>query len=275
MTHWVAGHLTGGLGNRLFQHAAALGLAEKWGVPCVFYLPAMAPTNHGPFDSVFKLFPSVPIVSEEQSQYTIPEPNGHVFTYSSFQETPIHQNCLVDGWRQSARYFPVRGVSASLETAIPKERQRQLLERYLESRETTCFLHVRLGDYKVLPHHQIDLGAYLKKASGEFPQGTRFLVFSDEAIQHRNLLETMVRSLGHSPTVVEESDELEALFLMSQCWGGAIVANSTFSWWGAYFARQRCPDPSSFKAYYPSVWGAGLPPARDVVPPWGVSISLP
>lgn len=275
MPHWVAGHLTGGLGNRLFQHAAALGLAEKWGVPCVFYLPAMAPTNHGPFDSIFKLFPSTPILTEEEPQYILREPNGHVFTYSSFQEIPIQQNCLVDGWRQSARYFPLQGVFAALDQAIPKERQRELLQRYSIAQATTCFLHVRLGDYTILPHHQIDLGAYIKKASLEFPPGSTFLVFSDEAIQHKSLLETMVRSLGHCPTVVEETDELEALFLMSQCWGGAIVANSTFSWWGAYFARQRCPDPSSYKALYPSVWGAGLPPARDVVPSWGQSISLP
>jgi hypothetical protein len=235
----------------------------------------MAPTNHGPFDSIFKLFPSIPILSEEQPHHILREPNGHVFTYSSFQDLPIHQNCLVDGWRQSARYFPSQGISAALEQAIPVERQKELFQRYSVERESMCFLHVRLGDYQVLPHHQIDIGSYIKKASEQFPPQTKFLVFSDEAAQHKQVLENLVLSLGHVPTVVEESDELEALFLMSQCWGGAIVANSTFSWWGAYFARKRCPDPSQYKAYYPAVWGAGLPPARDVVPSWGTSISFP
>ncbi len=272
---WVAGHLTGGLGNRLFQHAAAAGLAEKWGHTLVFSLPNMSPTNHGPFDSIFKLFPSVPVVTEEASQYMIPEPNGHVFTYSAFQDIPIAQNCVVDGWRQTERYFPRTGVHAALETVVSKERQADLRNKYdLEGKELqTFFLHIRLGDYKILPHHQIDLGTYLRKACQQFPPGTRFLVFSDEAAAHKQMFEDLVRKLGHSPVVVEETDELETLFLMSQCWGGAIVANSTFSWWGAYFARQRCPDPSSYKAFYPTVWGAGLPPARDVIPYWGIGIS--
>lgn len=275
MKPWVAGHLTGGLGNRLFQHAAALGLAEKWGHTPVFYLPQMAPTNHGPFDTIFRLFPQIPLLTEDSSHILLPEGHGNVFTYMKFQENPIVANVVVDGWRQSERYFPVLGVHAALEQAISKERQTELLQRYnlFETRSQTCFLHIRLGDYKILPHHQIDLGSYIAKASQMFQKGTRFLVFSDEAKQHKQMFERLVTTLGHEPCVVEEEDELESLFLMSQCWGGAIVANSTFSWWGAYFGRQRCPDPSRYKACYPSVWGAGLPLARDVVPSWGLSIS--
>ena len=36
MNEWVAPRLTGGLGNRLFEFAAALGLAEKYKKPCIF-----------------------------------------------------------------------------------------------------------------------------------------------------------------------------------------------------------------------------------------------
>jgi hypothetical protein len=274
MKPWIAGHLTGGLGNRLFQHAAALGLAEKWGHTPVFYLPQMSPTNHGPFDTIFKLFPHLPLLSEEQSHLLLPEPQGNVFTYTPFQSDPVRANVVIDGWRQTARYFPALGVHAALEKAISSERQNGLLSKYNLhlSRQTTCSLHIRLGDYKVLPHHQIDIGSYVLKASKQFPPGSRFLVFSDEAKAHKEMLEAFVRTLGHEPVVVDEEDELESLFLMSQCWGGAIVANSTFSWWGAYFARQRCPNPSLYKACYPSVWGAGLPAARDVIPPWGTVI---
>jgi len=275
MSHWVAGHITGGLGNRLFQHAAAAGLAERWGHRLVFYLPKAAPTNHGPFDNVFRLFPSVPVVSEEQSHLALPEPSGYVFTYLPFQSDPIGSNILVDGWRQTARYFPAQGIHADLEGVLTPSRKEALLQKYgLEStRETTCFVHIRLGDYKILPHHQIDIGTYVLRASKHFPSGSRFLVFSDEAREHKSMLEGFVSAVGHTGVVVEEEDELEALWLMSQCWGGAIVGNSTFSWWGAYFARQRCPTPSSFKACYPTVWGAGLPPARDVVPSWGIAVS--
>ncbi len=274
MSHWVAGHLTGGLGNRLFQHAAAMGIAEKWGHKIVFSLPHCSPTNHGEFGNIFSLFPSVPVITEDSPFINLYEPNGHVFTYSSFQEEPLAANVLVDGWRQSARYFPLQGVHANLEGVLSAERKSELLQKYnLEnSRAATCFLHVRLGDYKILPHHQINIGQYVQKASIHFPPNTRFLVFSDEATTYKTMLENVVNVVGHVPIVVEETDELENLFLMSQCWKGAIVANSTFSWWGAYFARQRCPNPSAFVACYPKVWGNGLPPARDIVPPWGISI---
>lgn len=275
MSYWVAGHLTGGLGNRLFQHAAAMGLAEKWTRPVVFSLPHAEPTNHGPFDSIFRLFPQVPVITEETPILMMPEPNGHVFTYTPFQDQPLGRNIVIDGWRQTDKYFPVVGVHAALEEAIPLSRRQELLQKYnLEiSREQTCFVHIRLGDYKILPHHQIDIGRYVQRASEYFPVKRRFLVFSDEATQYKSMLEDLVRAIGHEPLVVEESDELETLYLMSQCWGGAIVGNSTFSWWGAYFARQRCPTPTTYKACYPDIWGAGLPPARDVVPAWGIRVA--
>ena len=274
MSYWVAGHLTGGLGNRLFQHAAAMGLAEKWSRPVVFSLPHAEPTNHGPFDSIFRLFPQVPVITEQTPILMMPEPNGYVFTYTPFQEQPLGRNIVVDGWRQTDKYFPAVGVHAALEEAIPLSRRQELLRKYnLETtREETCFVHIRLGDYKILPNHQIDIGRYIQRASEQFPVKRRFLVFSDEATQYKSMLEYLVRAIGHEPLVVEESDELETLYLMSQCWGGAIVGNSTFSWWGAYFARQRCPTPTTYKACYPDVWGAGLPPARDIVPVWGIRV---
>lgn len=274
MKYWVSGHLTGGLGNRLFQHAAALGLAEKWGHTPVFYLPQMSPTNHGAFDNIFKLFPTIPLLTEDQSHISLPEPQGNVFSYTPFQTDPVRANLVVDGWRQSARYFPAEGVRAALESTLSLDRQDVLRKKYnlSENRETTCFLHIRLGDYKILPHHQIDIGSYALKASKEFPPSTRFLVFSDEAKEHKAMLEAFTKALGFIPVIIEEEDELENLYLMSQCWGGAIVANSTFSWWGAYFARQRCPNPLLYKACYPTVWGAGLPQARDIIPSWGIPI---
>ena len=274
MSYWVAGHLTGGLGNRLFQHAAAMGIAEKWGHTLVFSLPHCTPTNHGAFGNIFTLFPSIPVLTEEAPFLNLYEPNGHVFTYTPFQKDHIAANVVVDGWRQSARYFPSQGVHANLEGALSPQRRQELLQKYkLDTLgKDTCFLHIRLGDYKILPHHQIDIGQYVQKASVHFSPKTRFLVFSDEATTYKDMLEGVVTAVGHTPVVVNETDELENLFLMSQCWKGAIVANSTFSWWGAYFARQRCPNPATFVACYPKVWGHGLPPARDILPPWAIAI---
>jgi hypothetical protein len=278
MSYWVAGHLTGGLGNRLFQHAAALGLGEAMGRKVVFSLPHCSPTGHGAFDNVFKMFPNTPVLQEESPIHMIPEPNGYVFTYTEIPQYSIPLNLVVDGYRQSERYFPKVGVHADLEGCVFHEKRSQLLAKYgletQETKENTWFLHIRLGDYKILPHHQIDIGRYVSSAANHLPPGSKVLVFSDEATANKEMLERFVTTLGHKPIVVDETDEVENLFLMSQCWAGAIVANSTFSWWGAYFARQRCPKKGTYKALYPTIWGSGLPPARDIVPSWGIPISL-
>jgi len=274
-TSWVAGHLTGGLGNRLFQHAAACGLSEKWKLPLVFYLPDCAETNHGPFDNIFKLFPRVPKVETIVPFKRLPEAHGGVFTFEPFPQDPPDTFMTVDGWRQSPLYFPSYGIVPDFESAIPEERRMSLLKEYKLNELTksqSWFIHVRLGDYKILPHHQIDLNSYYSKAIQHLPKGAHVLLFSDEIGSHGVTFCEYFQKLNIQVTPVNISDELEALFLMSQCWGGSIVANSTFSWWGAYFARLFTPQKDTYKAVYPTVWGRGLPVAKDIVPAWGIKV---
>lgn len=276
MDSWVCGHLTGGLGNRLFQHAAAAGLAEKWKFPLVFNIPECEPTNHGPFETIFSLFPQVPIVPDKKPVQRLLEPHGGVFTYFPFPHEPTGSFVSVDGWRQTELYFPRQGLHANFSSAMSLEQQTLLLSQFgleIEHRCRTWFLHVRLGDYKILPHHQIDINSYYSKAIQQIPKGARVLLFSDELKEYGPVLVQYFETLGLSPILADVPDELEALFLMSRCWGGAIVANSTFSWWGAYFARQEHPYPSTYRAVYPGSWGKGLPVAKDIVPPWGIRIA--
>lgn len=272
---WVCGHLTGGLGNRLFQHAAAAGLAEKWQISLVFYPYECEQTNHGPFDTIFRLFPSVAIVLDQRPVQRLPEPDGHVFTYTPFPPSPPANFTSIDGWRQTERYFPSKGIVPDFVSAVGKERCKQLEELYgltNETKKNTWFIHVRLGDYKVLPHHQIDMADYYSKAVKHIPNGANVLLFSDELTQYGAMLQQLFETLGIQVTPIHLEDELETLYLMSQCWGGAVVANSTFSWWGAYFARNLQAEPHLYKAIYPSKWGNGLPKATDIVPSWGIKI---
>lgn len=275
LSNWVAGHLTGGLGNRLFQHAAAAGLAEKWKYPLVFCIPECEPTNHGPFDTIFKLFPSIPQVNEVKEVQRLPEPNGAVFTYCPLPESPTSSFVSIDGWRQTDMYFPKEGIRANFDSALSFERRHTLLSQFNllgDQRYQTWFLHVRLGDYKILPHHQIDINSYYSNAVKHIPKGAKVLLFCDELREYGRFLQEYFAKLGLNIQDADVPHELEALYLMSQCKGGAIVANSTFSWWGAYFARESHREPSAYIATYPDVWGKGLPKAHDIVPSWGLRI---
>ncbi len=273
---WVAGHLTGGLGNRLFQHAAAAGLAEKWKIPLVFYIPDCTPTGHGAFENIFKLFPTVPKVATPVSFQRLPEARNGVFNYEPFPSSPLFPYLTVDGYRQSELYFPSKGIQPDFDSAIPDARRKELLLQVSlqtqESKMNTWFIHIRMGDYKILPHHQIDLATYYPDAIKHIPSGSRVLLFSDEIREYGALFESFFSKLGLQVMPVDVSDELECLYLMSQCWGGAVVANSTFSWWGAYCGKQSHPYPSRYRAIYPNKWGNGLPEAKDIVPLWGIRI---
>jgi len=277
LSSWVAGHLTGGLGNRLFQHAAAAGLSERWKIPLVFYVPDCTPTGHGPFDNIFKLFPAVPRVETPVPFQRLPEPRNGVFTYNPFSSKPPFPYLTVDGYRQSELYFPSKGIQPEFANAIPEARRKDLLSQFhLESQEdrlTTWFLHIRMGDYKVLPHHQIDLASYYPQAVKHIPPGAKVLLFSDEIKEYGEFFTGFFKQFGVECIPAVVPDELECLYVMSQCWGGAVVANSTFSWWGAYCAKQSHPTPFLYKAIYPAKWGKGLPEAKDIVPLWGIRIS--
>jgi hypothetical protein len=276
---WIAAHLTGGLGNRLFQLSAALGLSEKWKKDTVFFLPKCGPTNHGPFDTLFRMFPQIPIVETASEWELLEEAKGDLYTYHPFADTPITKlPTIVHGFRQSPLYFPTTGVQAHLHELLDSKRWSMLLTKYdltrQDQKEKTFFLHVRLGDYLLLPHHQVNLQHYYIQCLSKIPQRSRVLFFSDEPERVKEIFQHIVQALGHSFQATNESDELESLSLMSQCWGGAITANSTFSWWGAYFGKTRCSNTDAFLAFYPDTWGAGLPVPKDIVPSWGTTISV-
>ena len=265
---WVAPHLTGGIGNRLFEYAAAAGLAEKWGCRAVFFLPRCRSTDHGPFENIFKLFPTVPIIESAESWATLEELRDSMYRYIPFPEVPITP-AVVHGYRQSEKYFPAAGVIPDFEAALGADVAATIRSKIPEG---AWFLHVRLGDYKILPHHQVNLSGYYAECLNKVPRGTPLILFSDEpeACSEYFMIEAGSRSLDFS--VCASKDELVNLYMMSLCGGGAITANSTFSWWGAYFAHQNAGP--TFQAFYPSVWGQGMPPPVDLIPCWGVCVDV-
>ena len=264
---WVAPHLTSGLGNRLFQYAAAAGAAEAWGCELVFYMPRCKESPHGPLSSIFRMFPDVRVIETDEDYQELKEPGRRFYEYIPLGPSPS-RNTLIDGFRQSPLYFPTV-MRVDWDSAIgPAVRRRiEALARLTteEERENTYAIHVRLGDYKYLRHHQVDLSDYYRSALRRVPQGARLQVFSDEPNICQTLFVGMAAEKNIRLGMAVTNSDLESLYEMSLCLGGTITANSTFSWWGAWFAHAA----GARWATYPSSMGQGQPEPVDLFPEWG------
>jgi hypothetical protein len=124
-------------------------------------------------------------------------------------------------------------------------------------------VHVRRGDYLYpgAEHAWGNLAAdgYYKRAVEAIGDDVTYVVFSDD-------LPWCKQSLGIEGAEYADFDHFTSLCLMSRC-DVNVVANSSFSWWGAYL------NPTA-DVYAPSRWfGPAMPPPNDrqadvVLPSW-------
>ena len=101
-------------------------------------------------------------------------------------------------------------------------------------------IHIRRGDYVNNPFY-VDLMEtdYYERAMAMFPDD-EFLVFSDDIEWCKN------KRTFSNCEFAENNTEIEDLNLMAGC-KGVIMANSSFSWWGAFLSNGKVIAP---KQYY-------------------------
>jgi hypothetical protein len=257
---FVSVKLSDGLGNRLFQVAAMLGYAEKHGHTPVFLRSRIVPNSHSGPHTILDYFPDIPVLTKEKEEkekewMILSQDADSVFT---FVELPfVATNVVLEGYFQSEKYFPLFRIRPAI------------LERsVLKPREDCIFMHVRRGDYlsPYTAHHRVELSAYYRRALSLIDPSFSILVCSDDMDWCRKELPRMY-DVPRSRWIFLEYSDTDTLAAMRACAGG-ICANSTFSWWGAYFGA-RC------EVYMPDTWGfPPLPPARDIYPPWATVLPV-
>lgn len=232
--------LIGGLGNQMFQIAAAYAYCKRQGLSLV-----IAPTTGG--------IPKRPeywttFLANCKRYIGSPSP-GSFWCEPSFSYTEIPRGAAaLQGYFQSSRYF-ADSVADIRELFTPaKAIQTTVKSRYSHLLEKPyVVMHVRRGDYFVNgnQHHGILTSAYYKRAMALFPESS-FLVVSDDPTWCR------AQPWLSGTTVLEELDECVTLWLMTQ-FCEFILSNSSFSWWAAWLS-------ASTKVIVPATWfGPGGP----------------
>ena len=234
----VAPKLFCGLGNRIFQTMAAIGKAEQTNATPVFFLPRSS-QEHGDFELIFKLFPSLPVLETAATWQETQDP-----------DTIQTESLLVlSGFFQDTKFFP------SLENPHwPR------LPDILPEQDSWA-AHFRFGDYQKLKHYHVDLSRYYYYVlKSNVPKGSRVTLFSDSP-ERLSPIAKEIESLGYQVTIFKGSP-LETLKAFASCVKG-ICSNSTFAWWAAYFAWRQNRD---YKAYFPNRWLVNEPPINLNLP---------
>lgn len=219
--------LQGGLGNYMFQIAAAQALAWDLGVEAGFdfSLASQVHNNIRTYqDNIFSQVTDAKVFNCT-SRY-----NEVDFGYN---ELPKKDGQLLVGYFQSEKYFRRYRQSLIELFSIPNIMRYDLFEKYgdvINLSVKSCSIHVRRGDYlKLSEHHPPLTMDYYYKAM-EVIKADKFLIFSDDIPWCKE------NFIGDQFVFVEDEPDYNSLILMSLCYDN-IIANSSFSWWGAWLNR--------------------------------------
>ena len=250
--------LRSGIGNRLFQILAGLGYSERTGKQFVFFENQMQENFHtGPKltkDILLAIFPQIKVYRSHVDWNHYHEPKDGFYDESIL--VPIDGSVLLHGYFQNFAHFPT-----NYKFKIPKPEICNFDCNGIIW-TNTYFIHYRKGDY-IDSDYDVVSDSYYKEAIKqiqEMHQGlVYFLIFSDQP-DKVNVDSLLIESFKIVPSNI---GVWESLYLMSRC-TGAICANSTFSWFGAYAQNRDGP------VFMPRVWKKGY--EKNPVPSWAKAL---
>jgi len=247
----------GRLGNQMFQFAALKGIARNRGFE--YCIPPTQNKNEWTDHQLFNPFKlsstnQLNVQFIDDSRPTVME-GTFSFNEKFFNECPDWVS--IQGYFQTEKYFKhIRG-----ELLKDFEFRDEILEpckQMISQLDTSPIsLHIRRTDYLTNPNHTALGLSYYKDALKQF--GNRLvLVFSDdpEWCKQQDLF------FDDRFLIAEKNTNYIDLCLMTLC-SGHIIANSSFSWWGAWLA-------DSTQVVAPSGWFKGSDnehlDTKDIIP---------
>ncbi len=229
--------LMGGLGNQLFQVAAAWAHARRTGTRLCVQNKKEADGRPMYWDTVLHRFQHVRGSLQKLPSWW--EPAATVYAQPP---SPPSVGLQMRGYFQSPKYFTE--YADELRTLFQPNGNvlttlKSKYKHLMEYRDRVVVVHARRGDYcttaAAIEHHGPLPVSYYAKAMEQFPKDSLFVLVSDEPLWWMEVLPQL--PLLHSAEfhILMEPDEVLTFALLHQ-FQKYIIANSTFSWWAAWMA---------------------------------------
>jgi len=257
--------LQGGLGNQMFQYAAAKSIAKE---SVVYFDISFFISNQESTDtftarqfelSIFKNLRGH-ILSSYKSDILNSNNLINKFLKRAFfrDVNYIHQSeknenidldnitnstVYLDGYFQNENYFKAIRKQLLNDFSFPQPSDsNKNIEYEIKTADNTVGVHIRRGDY-IKPHinnyHGLLPLSYYQQATKEIEKrivNPRYFIFSDDP----DWCKTAFTFLGDTYQIVSRpiTNSWEDMYLMSLCKHN-IIANSSYSWWGAWLNNNK------------------------------------
>ena len=250
--------IMGGLGNQLFQIFCGISYAlennisfkivkTKWDKVSPLDNKSLRPTYWHNF-----LYNLSKFTCDNIDILTYNEPS---FPYNKIPS--INKEFKIKGYFQSPKYFEnyYNSIIQLLDLDKHKAKIKEKYEEYFTNKIIS--LHFRIGDYVKNPniHPILDLNYYINAINFILTHDNKcndILYFNEK--ENNDIIEKIIHNLKNNFPKINfiqcdnNIDDWEQLLIMSLS-NHNIIANSSFSWWGAYFN-----DNVNKVVCYPEKW---------------------
>ncbi len=232
----------GRLGNQMFQYASLRGIAANRGYD--FGVAPSAFSDLWQEHQLFEVF-ELPNLQRNNIKYLdggyapIAKEKHFEFDELLFMQCP--NDVSLWGFFQSEKYF--QNIADSIrEDFTFRSHILEPCRDMMMGVGDAVSLHVRRTDYTTDPNHTALSIKYYEKALSHFPEDATVIIFTDdqEWCQQQELF------APDRFMIAEKNPNSVDMCLMTLC-KGHIIANSSFSWWGAWLSQ-------SNKVVAPNVW---------------------
>jgi hypothetical protein len=237
--------LKGGLGNQLFEYAGGFSIAKRLNAPLFLVQDEENKSLHSDKD-YRPLFKDTTFIERSDKKFV----NSKRFTFEGdnvfgpfdIGQIPSQVDYIYIPFPYFQSYELIKDYIPEMRDYIIPE----LSQRYgsiLEiDNESSAFIHVRRGDFlhvdngkRVVPTEYFTDGMDILNSNGNIRD--IYIISNDIA-----WCKQQAWNISKNVVFFDNPDELKTLYLMSQCWAGVVLSNSTFSLWGVFLGAYEKTD---------------------------------